>query len=94
MSVTPAVANGKLYAVSQQGTLFVYDSNSGAALWSAQTTLNTYARAPVVSGGVVYVTSNDTNVYAFDANGCGAATCSPLWKGTTGGPGYLVACRR
>lgn len=86
MDTTPVVANSVLYAVSQQGTLYAFNANTGAQLWSAVTTLNKFARAPIVAGGKVYVTSTDNNLYAFNANGCGAATCSPLWEAAAGGP--------
>lgn len=36
--------------------------------------------APSVANGVVYVTSDDGQVHALDAAGCGAATCAPLWS--------------
>jgi outer membrane protein assembly factor BamB len=42
--------------------------------------------SPAVGNGVVFVGSDDGNVYGVAAAGCGAATCSPLWTATTGGP--------
>jgi outer membrane protein assembly factor BamB len=36
--------------------------------------------SPAVANGVVYVGSDDNKLYAFDADGCGAATCPPLWS--------------
>ena len=56
------------------------------AVWSG--TIGPVASAessPAVSGGVVYVGSDDNKLYAFDAGGCGAPTCNPLWTATTGG---------
>jgi outer membrane protein assembly factor BamB len=38
-----------------------------------------------VANGVVYVTSDDGKLYAFDADGCGAASCQPLSTVTTAG---------
>ena len=43
--------------------------------------------SPAVANGVVYVGSEDDNLYAFDANGvtgCSGTptTCSPLWTAT------------
>jgi hypothetical protein len=40
--------------------------------------------SPAVAGGVLYVGSFDHRLYAFDASGCGAAACSPLWTGRGG----------
>jgi outer membrane protein assembly factor BamB len=46
--------------------------------------------SPAVANGVVYVGSDDHNLYAFDATGntnCSGSpkTCSPLWTAPTGG---------
>jgi PQQ-like domain len=38
--------------------------------------------SPAIANGVVYVGSFDGNLYAFNANGCGASSCNPLWVGT------------
>src|SRR6266700_5357180 len=40
--------------------------------------------SPVVVNGVVYIASFDGKLYAFNADGCGLATCFPLWSGATG----------
>ena len=37
----------------------------------------------ILSDDVLYVGSADGSVSAFDAAGCGATTCPPLWTGTT-----------
>jgi outer membrane protein assembly factor BamB len=61
-----------------------YPSRVCAALWSTPTG-GPISSTPAVSGGVVYVGSDDAKLYAVDAGGCGgAATCSPLWTATTG----------
>src|SRR5207247_409030 len=39
--------------------------------------------SPAISNGFAYVTSNAGQLYAFPAAGCGAATCRPVWAGTT-----------
>ena len=36
---------------------------------------------PAVAGGLVLVGSTDHFVYAFPAQGCGAPTCPPRWRG-------------
>jgi outer membrane protein assembly factor BamB len=49
-----------------------------------------FASSPAVSGGVVYIasfnelTSTDSRLYAFNANGCGQMTCEPLWTAPAG----------
>jgi len=40
---------------------------------------------PAVHGGSVYLGGSDGVLRTFDADGCGAATCAPLWTGATGG---------
>jgi outer membrane protein assembly factor BamB len=37
-----------------------------------------------VNGSTVFIGSDDGNLYAFPAAGCGAATCQPLWRGSNG----------
>ena len=41
--------------------------------------------SPTVAGGVVYVGSFGHKLFAFDASGCGAKKCQPLWTAATGG---------
>jgi outer membrane protein assembly factor BamB len=40
--------------------------------------------SPVIANGIAYVAGFDGKISAFDAAGCGAPTCSPLWQGQTG----------
>jgi outer membrane protein assembly factor BamB len=39
--------------------------------------------SPVVADGAVYVGSTDYGLYAFDASGCSAPVCPPLWTAPT-----------
>jgi outer membrane protein assembly factor BamB len=61
------------------------DLESGAGLWSASLASN--ARPPVfmptVADGRVYVTGVET-LSAYRLNGCGAATCAPVWSTNLG----------
>jgi outer membrane protein assembly factor BamB len=104
MASSPAVATGVVYVGSQDGKLYAFDAAGGAAnctgsapartctpLWTATTGTPIYSSL-TVANGVLYVGSNDHNLYAFDAAG-GAAnctgsapgrTCTPLWTGATG----------
>ena len=47
---------------------------------------NSQFTSPAIAGGVAYVGSNDSKLYAFSA-ACGSETqtCAPLWTGTTAG---------
>ena len=90
----PAVANGVVYAESNDAKLFAFDAGgvtdcSGtpttcSPLWSAA--LNgspQFGSSPAVANGVVYAPSG--TLQAFDANGvtnCSGTpkTCAPLWS--------------
>ncbi|MBV9487133.1 MAG: PQQ-binding-like beta-propeller repeat protein [Frankiaceae bacterium] len=50
----------------------VWDANLGSE-WDAS------VHTPVVSNGSVYVTGDDTRVYAFKVGGCAASPCAPRW---------------
>ncbi len=95
------MANGVVYASGVDDKLYAYDANgttncSGtpktcSPLWTATLGTTTSDSSPAVVGGVVYVGSNDSKLYAFDANGntnCSGVpkTCSPLWTAATPNP--------
>jgi serine/threonine-protein kinase len=92
---SPAVAGGIVYVGSNDGKLYAFDAAGGAAtctgtplectpLWTL-TTADAVASSPSVVDGVVYVGSNDGNVYAADAAAGDAnctgipRECTPLW---------------
>ena len=52
-------------------------STSGVLQWTAPIS-TADSSSPAVANGVVYIGDNHT-VDAYNAGGCGAATCSPLW---------------
>jgi outer membrane protein assembly factor BamB len=94
-SSSPAVVNGVVYIGSTDGRLWAYPADGcgqdlcTVPLWSS-TSLAQILSSPTVSHGIVYVgsqtdlNSNDGKLNAFDANGCGAPTCAPLWQGLAG----------
>ena len=41
--------------------------------------------APALAGGVLYVPTADGDLVAVSADGCGAATCAPLWSAAVDG---------
>ena len=55
----------------------------GAVRWQAVLSGALVVAPPTVGDGVVYVAATD-RIHAFDADGCGAATCSPVWEASTG----------
>src|SRR5262249_29288725 len=77
------VGAGMLY-VGAGDSLLAFDagpcpSSPCTPVWTAATG-GTVFSTPAVANGVVYVGSEDQNLYAFDA-----ATGAPLWSGATGG---------
>jgi outer membrane protein assembly factor BamB len=94
-SSSPAVVGGVLYIGSMDGTLWAYPAEGCGAdlcetpLWQS-TNLTQILDSPTVADGVVYIgsqtspDSNDGLLSAFDAHGCGAAICEPLWQGAAG----------
>jgi outer membrane protein assembly factor BamB len=99
----PAVDGGKVFVGSYDFHLYAYDAagvtgcdsasptRSCTPLWSA-TLGNIIYSSPTVVNGIVYVTSLDHSLYAFDAAGGNATctgvapnrTCNPIWKASAG----------
>ena len=82
-----AVANGVVYVGAMNATshakLYAF-STSGGLLWTATTgDLHTGFNTPAVAYGLVYA-SQESKVYAYQASGCGASSCAPLWRAATG----------
>jgi outer membrane protein assembly factor BamB len=55
-----------------------------AVSWVGQVPGNLNWASPVVARRHVYITAGDAGLAAFPANGCGAPTCAPEWRGATG----------
>jgi outer membrane protein assembly factor BamB len=100
VTTPPAIANGVVYE-SSEGVLVAFDAAGNtncsgipkacSPLWFGNYAGNTpFGDAPAVANGVVYVGTENDNLYAFDAAGnigCSAPpnkTCNPLWTATTG----------
>ena len=76
----PAVANGVVYAGSDDNSVYALDAATGQMLWSYQTS-DAIRSTPTITGGAVYVGSSDGHVYALDA---GSGTL--LWRHNTDNP--------
>jgi outer membrane protein assembly factor BamB len=60
------VANGVVYATSDDGTFDAFDATTGARLWTDDASLSTdNLSSPAVVNGIIYVGSGDDTVYAF-----------------------------
>ncbi len=102
---SPVVDNGIVYVGSTDNNLYAFDASGGNAnctgaapartctpLWRA-TTGSGIRSSPALAGNVVYVASQDRNLYAFDATGgsgnctgtAPARICTPLWTAPTSG---------
>ena len=63
-SSSPAVANGVVYLGSSNGTLYAFNTTTGAVLWRAWTHAPIHS-SPAVADGRVYVGSENANVYSY-----------------------------
>ena len=86
----PAVVNGVVYLGA--GALYALSASDGRQLWSGLATAAGVSASPAVFGGRVFVGAytpgvrGTPNFYAFNAPGCGAAYCAPLWSAVVGLP--------
>ena len=81
LAETVAISNGLVLVGSESAvsdpTFFAFDATTGATRWSV--TLNQIAASATVANGVVYVGSEDHNLYALDAD-----TGVTRWIASTG----------
>lgn len=79
-----AAAYTKLYLTSGR-TVQALDSVTGKRLWKGRVDGSVAQSSPVAYRHTVYVGSKDGFLYAYSADGCGAARyCAPLWRGRVG----------
>jgi outer membrane protein assembly factor BamB len=83
ISVPVAGSAGPIFVLAGQH-LLALDRATGDELWRAP--LGASGAGLALAEGTVYVTAgiNDSQLQAFDADGCGAATCEPLWMASIG----------
>ncbi len=93
---TPAIADGRLYAGLGNGTFLAINDATGATIWGGDTFNSPITAPPIVStNGIVYIGTEDGNVYAINANN--GAILSKYSTGYTivslalDGGGYLIA---
>lgn len=65
--LTPAFADGRLYAGSVDGTLLAVDATSGRALWSRRDKSLRWSGGPVVQGDLLVAGTLDGEVRAYSA---------------------------
>jgi outer membrane protein assembly factor BamB len=76
---SPTVVDGVVYAASDNGNVYAFNSTSGAKLWGFTTGKGTLS-TPAVYDGIFYVGSSDDSIYALNAT-----TGAKLWNYSTGG---------
>jgi outer membrane protein assembly factor BamB len=63
-----AVAGGRVFALGDDGTMYVMDAVTGRELWRAAVGSTQSPSAGIV-GGTIYVTSDDRTIHAVDIGG-------------------------
>src|SRR5436309_1642443 len=90
-SSSPTIADGLIYIGSDNGNLYAFDATmAGQSNWvpkwvaatnpATPTKQRGIASSPAVADGLVYVSSRDGKLYAFDAS-----TGQPKWVASTKG---------
>jgi outer membrane protein assembly factor BamB len=84
-ATAPVIGPGEqvVYVGTGAGTVVALAAADGTVLWTAPVGA-AVVHPPALADGVLYVPTNAGEVVAVDANGCGAATCAPLWAASTG----------
>ncbi|MHA6722280.1 outer membrane protein assembly factor BamB family protein [Sphingomonas sp. RS2018] len=88
LAAAPAIDGGKLFVSDSNGAVHAYDANTGAALWTSETSKSDDANARArfgggvsAEGGRAFATNGIGDVVAFDA-----ATGKEVWRSKPGGP--------
>jgi outer membrane protein assembly factor BamB len=76
---SPSVADGKVYAGSEDGKVYCLDAMTGTLAWTYATG-DSIPAAPAVTDGIVFVGSVDNKTYALNAS-----TGALIWSYTTDG---------
>ena len=82
VSSSLAVANGHVFAGSNDGGVYCLNSSNGELVWY-YSTLSKVESSPAIDNGYVYIGCDDGNVYALNAT-----SGAKLWKYPTGGEVY------
>lgn len=99
LGYTPVVAQGIAYVAGETGdssSLYAFDAagmtnctgtpDRCTPLWIGTTIHGSgvVTSAPAVGSKFAYIVQDNGTVSAFRASGCGAATCTAIWTGSTG----------
>ena len=102
IDTSPVASEGIVYIGSRDHKLYAFNasgcgSSTCPPLWSSAIVGSDYFSSPAVAGGIVYIGSinQDTGLgqlLAYKANGCGHATCSPIWTASPPQVGTSSQC--
>jgi outer membrane protein assembly factor BamB len=79
-----AIGDDQVVYTDSTGTVTVLDAATGALLWTAEAGATPLQRA-AVADGTILVGTGDGRLLAYDASGCGGATCTATWEAALGG---------
>lgn len=71
------------YVGTDAGTIHAFDTASGAILWTGDAG-GPITETPALADGTLYVPTDDGDLVAFPADGCGVGTCPSVWRAATG----------
>jgi outer membrane protein assembly factor BamB len=80
---------GQVVYTDASGTVSVLDVATGAVAWQAELGEGRTTQA-TVSPSRIFVGTEGGRLAVLPADGCGAASCTPLWEGTVGGSARFV----
>src|SRR5271157_1313560 len=80
-----SVSNGYVFLDDPQGEVYSLNASTGNRLWKS-TLSGEAVGVPAIAGGCVYVGNGLGGYIGFSENCLSAATGTPLWNFTTGGP--------
>jgi outer membrane protein assembly factor BamB len=72
-----------VYVVAVGDGVHALDTATGELLWTNSGTIEGTG-SPALAEGLLYVPGALGLTYVFDAEGCGAESCEPLWQNGTG----------
>lgn len=84
-TTSPVVGPGEetVYAGTAAGTVYALDAATGDVRWTAAVGARVTA-PPALAGGTLFVPTEDGDLVAVAADGCGERTCTPLWTAAAG----------
>lgn len=83
MSNPTAVGDDQVVYTDSSGTVTVLEVATGTVAWRSDLGSVGASTQGTVTPELILVGTSDRRLVALPAGGCGAATCAPLWSGTT-----------